>query len=278
MTAPPLTWLYVPADRPDRVEKALSSRAHAVIVDLEDAVAPAAKEAARAGIEVLLGSRVDRRVHVRVNALGTPWAEDDLAAVASLAGVAGVNLAKTEEPGHAVHAVACANGKAVHCLLESARAVEEAYAIARIEGVEGIGLGEADLAGETGAAPEGLDWARSRIVNASMAAGLGRPAQSVYANVRDLDGLRASCLHGRALGFLGRTAIHPGQLETIEAAYLPTDSEAERAQELVAGFAAQEEGGVGAYALADGSFVDAALVRAARTTVALAEAYGTSGA
>lgn len=277
MTAPPLTWLYVPADRPDRIEKALASRAHAVILDLEDAVAPAAKEAARAGIEEVLGSPLERRVHVRVNALGTPWAEDDLAAVASLAGVAGINLAKTDDPTQAADAVARANGKPVQCLLESARAVEEAYAIARVEGVAGIGLGEADLAGETGAAPEGLDWVRSRIVNASVAAGLGRPAQSVYAHVRDLDGLRASCLRGRALGFLGRTAIHPGQLETIEAAYLPTDAEAERARELVVDFAVQEEDGVGAYALDDGSFVDAALVRAAWTTVALAEAYGTSG-
>ncbi|HVV58687.1 MAG TPA: CoA ester lyase [Gaiellaceae bacterium] len=276
MTQPaPLTWLYVPADRPDRVEKALASRAHAVIVDLEDAVAPAAKEAARAGLPALLGDPVDRLVHVRVNALATPFALDDLAAAAELAGVAGVTVAKVEDAADAERAVELAGGKRVQCLIESARGVEHAYAIASVPGVTGISLGEADLGGETGASGTGLDWARSRIVNAACAAGLPRPPQSVYPNVRDLDGLRLSCVRGRELGHLGRTAIHPDQLPVIESVYLPTEAEAERARALVAGFDGRSDSGVGAYALDDGSFVDAALVRSARQVAALADRYGT---
>ena len=73
MTVPPLTWLYVPADRPDRVEKALASRAHAVIVDLEDAVAPDAKDLARAGLPSVLSAPLSKPVHVRVNLLESPW-------------------------------------------------------------------------------------------------------------------------------------------------------------------------------------------------------------
>jgi citrate lyase subunit beta/citryl-CoA lyase len=153
--------------------------------------------------------------------------------------------------------------------------VEHAYAIASVEGVTGVSLGEADLGGQTGAAGPGLDWARSRIVNAACAAGLPRPPQSVYANVRDLDGLRASCVHGRELGHLGRTAIHPDQLPVIESVYLPTAAEAERARAVVAGFDGQSDRGVGAYALDDGSFVDVALVRSARQVAALADRYGT---
>lgn len=276
MTQPaPLTWLYVPADRPDRVEKALASRAHAVIVDLEDAVAPAAKPAARAGLAALLGEPLDRLVHVRVNALATPFALDDLAAVALLAGVAGVTVAKVEEPAEAERAVELAGGKRVQCLLESARGVEHAYAIASVPGVTGVSLGEADFGGETGASGAGLDWARSRVVNAACAAGLPRPPQSVYANVRDLDGLRASCVHGRELGHLGRTAIHPDQLPVIESVYLPTAAEASRARAIVAEFDGRSDRGVGAYARDDGSFVDAALVRSARQAVALADRYGT---
>jgi citrate lyase subunit beta / citryl-CoA lyase len=271
----PLTWLYVPADRPDRIEKAIASRAHAVIVDLEDAVAPAAKRAARAGLDDLLGRSLDSVVYVRVNALATPFARDDLATVARLDGVTGVTVAKVETPVDARRAVELAGGKQVQCLVESALGVEHAFAIASVSGVTGISLGEADLGGETSASGRGLDWARSRIVNAACAAGLPRPPQSVYANVRDLDGLRASCLHGRELGHLGRTAIHPGQLPVIESVYLPSDAEAERARAFVAGFAERADQGVGAYALDDGSFVDAALVRSARELVALADRYGT---
>lgn len=261
----------MPADRPDRVEKALASRAHAVIVDLEDAVAPDAKGAAREGLSDLLAAPRERPVHLRVNALGTPWAADDLAAASELGGVAAIELPKTQTASDAQEAVARAGGKAVRCLVESARGVEHAYAIASVAGVAGIALGELDLAADTGASGHGLDWARARIVNASVAAGLGRPPQGVHPNIADLDGLRSSCLHGRTLGFLGRAAIHPVQLETIEAAFLPTAAEAESGRALLAGAASRREG---AYALEDGTLVDAAVVRAARVIVDLADAYG----
>lgn len=276
MTEPrPLTWLYVPADRPDRVEKAVASRAHAVIVDLEDAVAPAAKAAARAGLADLLAERLDRVVYVRVNALATGFGLDDLETVAGLAGVTGVTVAKVETPADAERAVRLSGGKLLQCLIESALGVEHAFAIGSVPGVSGISLGEADLGGEIGASGPGLDWARSRIVNAACAAGLPRPPQSVYANVRDLDGLRTSCLRGRELGHLGRTAVHPDQLPVIESVYLPSGVDVERARAFVARFDEQAEQGVGAYALDDGSFVDAALVRSARDLVGLADRYGT---
>jgi len=278
---PPLTWLYVPADRPDRIEKAIASRAHAVIVDLEDAVAPAAKEAARAGLAALLDMAQPKPVHVRINALGTSYAKDDLAVVAELRGVVAINVPKVERPEDVQRVTAelarRETAKPVHCLIESAAGVEAAFAIASCEGVGGISLGEADLAGETGATAGGLDWARSRVVNAACAAGLARPPQSVFPDVRDGAGLRESCRHGRMLGHLGRTAIHPAQLATIEEVYLPTAREAALARELVAGFDEQIAAGTGAYVLPDGAFVDAAFVRSAHMTLALAELYGTSG-
>jgi citrate lyase subunit beta / citryl-CoA lyase len=257
--APPLTLLYVPADRPDRVEKAFASAAHAVIVDLEDAVAPAAKAEARANLATLLGSRRDKPAYVRVNA----GDEADLEAVAGLP-LAGVYAPKVAGP-EGVPGLPLP----IHCLIESAAGVEAAYEIARLPGVAGISLGESDLRAETGASETGLDWARSRIVNAAVAAGLPRPPQSVYPHIRDLEGLSASCARGRELGHLGRAAIHPDQLPVIEQAYLPTDAELERARELLA----RE---LGASALADGSFVDAAILRQARQVAELAARYGTS--
>ncbi|AUH39024.1 HpcH/HpaI aldolase/citrate lyase family protein [Streptomyces sp. CMB-StM0423] len=153
-------------------------------------------------------------------------------------------------------------------LLESALGIERAYEIAAAHpAVRGIALGEADLRAELGVADDaGLAWPRSRAVVAARAAGLAPPAQSVYPDVADLDGLARSCAAGRALGFLGRTAIHPRQLPVIERAFLPTPGEVERAGEIVAAAAAD----AGALALPDGRFVDAAVVAEARRTLRLA--------
>jgi citrate lyase subunit beta / citryl-CoA lyase len=259
---PPLTWLYVPGDRPERVEKALASRAHAVIVDLEDGVAPAAKAAARAGLASLLGDRREKPVFVRVNA----GEGVDLEAVEALV-VDGVVAPKVAGPEDVP-----ATSLPVHCLIESAAGVEAAYAIASAPGVAGISLGESDLRSQTGALEAGLDWARARIVNAAVAAGLPRPPQSVYPKLGDLEGLAHSCRRGRELGHLGRTAIHPEQLEVIERAYLPSKDEVDHARQTIERLEAE----AGASALPGGEMVDAAMLGAARQIVALANRYGTA--
>lgn len=157
-------------------------------------------------------------------------------------------------------------------LLESALGVEHAYAVARAHpAVRGLALGEADLRADLGMREEaGLDWARGRVVVACRAAGLDAPVQSVHPDVRDEAGLAASCARGRALGFLGRAAIHPRQLPVIERAYLPLPAEVAAAEEIVAAAAAE----AGAQALPDGRFVDAAVVAAARRTLALGARRG----
>jgi citrate lyase subunit beta/citryl-CoA lyase len=264
VTVPPLTWLYVPADRPDRVEKAIASSAHAVIVDLEDGVAPAAKAEARALLLELLGRPRGKPVFVRVNAGDAA----DLAVVRELA-IDGIYLPKVAQPADLP-----ALDLPVHCLIESAAGVEAAYAIATAPGVAGISLGEADLRSETGALEAGLDWARSRIVNAAVAAGLPRPPQSVYPRVHDDEGLMRSCRRGRELGHLGRTAIHPDQLPIIERAYLPTKAEVARARDTVE----RLEAALGPDLLAGGEFIDTAMLGAARQILAIADRYGTSAA
>jgi citrate lyase subunit beta / citryl-CoA lyase len=272
---PPLTWLYAPASRPELVEKAIASRAHAVIVDLEDAVAPGAKEEARRALPGLLGGRLAKPVHVRVNRLDSPFGRADLEVAAALAGVTGIHLPKVEGPEDVLAALAALGAveRPLHCLIESARGIESAYAIASSHRlVGGLSLGEADLGNELGAEEDGLDWARSRTINAAVAAGLQRPPQSVYPRLRDDDGLARSCARGRALGHLGRTAIHPAQLPVIEAAYLPTEREVEEARALLAQLARDP----GAAVLDDGSFVDAAFRRRAELTAALGERYGTA--
>lgn len=262
MTAPPLTWLYAPASRPELVEKALASEAHAVIVDLEDAVSPDEKADARvAAVELLVGP-LEKTVYVRINGLATEWWEEDLAALEGL-GITGIVLPKVDARTDVDRIPATWS---VECLLESALGVLRAFEIASHPRVSGISLGEADLTAETGATE--LGWARSRVIFAAVAAGLQRPPQAVYTKVRDLDGLRISCAAGRALGHLGGKAIHPSQLPVIVEEYLPTVAEAHAAEELLAG-------GAGGRSHGD-RFVDAAALKQAHTTLALAGVYGTT--
>ncbi|MEW2392752.1 CoA ester lyase [Streptomyces venezuelae] len=274
MTTPsPLTWLYAPGDRPDVVAKALLAGADAVIVDLEDAVAPDRKEYARAATVEFLSSPQPLPVHVRVNALDGPLAEADLRAVAPLPGVAGLRLPKVTTRAEVIRVAeravpADGGAPALHALVESALGLEHAFAIATAHpALRGISIGEADLRADLGVRDDtGLDWARSRVVVAARAAGLAPPAQSVHPDIRDLAGLAASCARGRTLGFLGRAAIHPRQLPVIERAYLPTPAEIERAEEITKAAASDE----GALALPDGRFVDKAVVEGARRVLALA--------
>jgi citrate lyase subunit beta/citryl-CoA lyase len=269
---PPLTWLYVPGDRPDRVEKAIGSAAHAVIVDLEDGVAPESKEAARRNVRELLGRRREKPIYVRINSLRTTTGDADLAALRGLEGIDGVHIPKLERPEEVEAALGLlAEPRPIHGLIETAVGVEAAYDIAR-SGVAAISLGESDLRSETGALEAGLDWARSRIVNAAVAAGLPRPPQSVYPYLNDDEGLARSCVRGRELGHLGRSAIHPSQLPIIEQAYLPTDDEVARARATVE----RVEHVRGAATLAGGEFVDAAMLGAARQIVAIAARFGTA--
>ncbi|MFF9766570.1 HpcH/HpaI aldolase/citrate lyase family protein [Streptomyces sp. NPDC053086] len=263
----PLTWLYVPGDRPHVVAKALAAGADVVVIDLEDAVAPDRKECARAATAELLTQPQPVPVHVRINALDGPWAGADLAALAGLPGLSGLRLPKVTAPDQ-VRQVAVATPVPLYALLESALGIEHAYAIATAHpALRGISLGEADLRADLGVrADAGLDWPRSRVVVAARAAGLAPPPQSVHPDIRDLDALAASCARGRALGFLGRAAIHPRQLPVIERAYLPTPAEIEHAETITKAAAADQ----GAQALPDGRFIDAAVVAMARRTLSLA--------
>lgn len=268
LTAPPLTWLYAPGDRPRVVAKALAAGADVVVVDLEDAVAADRKEYARDATAELLTEPQPVPVHVRVNALDGPLAAGDLAALARLPGLAGLRLPKVTAPEQVTGVAEVTGGPPLYALLETALGVERAYRIAGAHpALRGIALGEADLRADLGVRGDaGLDWSRSRVVVAARAAGLAPPSQTVHPDTRDLEGLAASCAHGRALGFLGRAAIHPRQLPIIERAYLPTERELEEAETIVKAATVQP----GAQALPDGRFIDAAVVATARRTLSLA--------
>lgn len=252
----PLCALYVPGSRPDRFDKAAASGADVVILDLEDSVAPADRPAARAAVARWLPS-APLPVQVRVGAPGS----DDLAAdVDALPPDVPLRLPKVSSPMDLDEL----GGREVHVILETAMGIEQAFAIASHRVVASLALGEADLAADLGL--DGADafaWVRSRVVVAARAAGLAAPMMSAYAALDDHEGLAASCLAGRRLGFHGRTAVHPAQVPVIRAAFAPTDAEVSWARQVVG---ALEVSGVSR--LPDGSMVDAAMTRRARSILA----------
>ena len=284
----PIAALYAPASRPDRFVKALTSGADAIVVDLEDAVPARGKDAARDAVISLLTSLAHQgpqpqqapqvAVHVRINGFGSPWWERDAAALAELADrdpaarPAAVRLPKVEDPGQVRSVAALLGGQiALHCLIESARGLEAALDIARAHPcVAGIGLGEADLAGDLGVAAEtGLDWARSRIVVAARAAGLPSPAMSVYTRLDDAEGLYASCVAGRRAGFLGRAVLHPRQIPVVFRAFTPDRAEVAAAEATLDALGRADLLAGGTAVLPDGSFADRAMAEAAHRVLAL---------
>jgi citrate lyase subunit beta/citryl-CoA lyase len=272
---PILTSLYVPGDRPDRFAKALASDADTVIIDLEDSVAPNRKELARDAVRRFLDVPVRKPVQVRINALGSPWVDADLAAIASSTGLTGIRLPKVGSPddvASVTRKLPAGRSLGIHILIESARGLEAAFQIATADPlIASIALGEADLRSELRLTDDrGLAWARGRIVVAARAAGLPAPAMSVYTDLDDDAGLAASCREGRDLGFLGRAAIHPRQLAIIVDAFLPSAAEATEATELLAALAGATDAGRGMVVLPDGRFIDLAMADGARHVVELA--------
>ena len=273
MSRPIRSYLYVPGDDPRRIEKALATGADAVVLDLEDAVAPNRKEEARKNAAEMLQSEPAKPVFVRVNTLGSELAARDIDAVIG-SHLSGLRLPKIEsvesvrlvaETLEALH-----DDAGIQCLIESALGLELAFEIARShERVIGISLGEADLAADLGVRNEaGLLYARSRVVSASRAAGLPNPIQSVYTNVRDLDGLRRSTEEGKNMGFVGRSAIHPDQISIINEVFTPSEEEVAEARGLLDRLEGEAASGTGAFVLEDGRFVDRAVVESAHRTLA----------
>lgn len=268
MTGAPRSWLYVPGHRTDRVTKALTAGADAVVVDLEDAVPADAKVAAREAAVALLADRAalpsGTRLWVRINSPATDEGRADIAALAGLP-VDGLRIPRADDPA-LVREVAERTGAPLQLLIESARGLARAAELAGAhELVRGIGLGEADLSADLLVdRDEGLTWARGAVVVAARAAGLPSPVQSVWTDVADVDGLRASSRVGRATGFFGRSVIHPRQLAVVHEVFTPSSEEVDAALAVVRTAEDAAARGEAAALDAQGRFVDPAVVARAR--------------
>jgi citrate lyase subunit beta / citryl-CoA lyase len=260
----PLAWLFAPADDRRKLDSASRCGAEAVIADLEDAVAPERKDAAREQASAFLdGAHGEQRRLVRVNDPSTERGRADLERLRERSPNAIVMVPKASV---ATIALARAAGSRVVALVETARGVCELERIATLEGVLAIALGTVDLAAELGLGelPDGLELlhVRSRVV---LACALGSiPAiDGVHLQVGDDDGLSREARRARALGFAAKLCIHPKQLAPVRDAFTPSAAERERAQRVVDAYERSLAGLRGA-ALLDGEMVDLATVRRAR--------------
>ncbi|MEV7087485.1 CoA ester lyase [Streptomyces sp. NPDC093085] len=256
------TLLFVPGDRPDRFAKAAASGADLVIIDLEDAVAPADKEAARSHAGAWL-ARGERAV-VRVNPPGTPWHEADLATAAEHA--CPVMVPKAEQPETLKQITA---GTSARCplipLIETALGIERSPELCAVPGAVRAAFGNVDLAAQLGVAPDdhtALTYARSRLVLASVATGAHPPIDGVTTAMRDPDALHEDTAHARRLGFTGKLCVHPDQVAPVAAAFTPAPDELRWARRVL-------EVGESVTTL-DGQMVDRPVLERARSVLARA--------
>jgi citrate lyase subunit beta/citryl-CoA lyase len=275
------SYLYVPGDRSDLVEKALARHeADALIIDLEDAVATTRKTAARRLVQDLLataGADGQPEVWVRVNP--GPAGLEEVAALATPA-LRGFCLAKAEAVDVRAAARACAEVEptigarvsplVLMPLLETATSVLDVDTIARCARVSALQVGEADLAAELGWAPRGtgLEHVRATVALASAAASLAPPVAPVDPRFDDVDAFRESTIALRDLGYGSRACIHPAQLAVVNEVFTPTADELDRARMAVESFDAAVAAGTAVLG-EGGEMVDAATVRRARRTLAL---------
>lgn len=280
--------LYVPGSNARALEKASGLAADVVIFDLEDAVGPDEKDAARDRVVAAAASGAfgTRELVVRINGLDTPWGRQDVAAVVG-ARPAALLVPKVQRPEQlqaVAQAIAEAGGGgrcAIWAMIETPRAIVELGTIARAAQDPEIPLtcfvaGTNDLVMNTRASLDenrmaALYWLSS-IVTAARAFGLD-VLDGVYNNFRDAEGFTAECRQGRMLGMDGKTLIHPGQIETANDIFAPTAQEVARARKILAAFGLPENQGKGVISL-EGEMVELLHAEIARRTVAVADAIG----
>ncbi|MCX7645117.1 MAG: CoA ester lyase [Rhodobacteraceae bacterium] len=261
-----VTFLFVPADRPGRFGKAFAAGADRVIVDLEDAVRPEAKAAARAAV---VTSDLDwDRVVLRISDAASPVFAEDLAFLARCPAAA-VMLPKAEMP-EALARVRAAAGREVELIpqIETARGLAALPALLAVPGVCRAAFGHLDFALDIGAAPEweALLLARSRLVLESRLAGALPPIDGITADLADPALAGAEAAAARRLGFGGKLVIHPAQVAPVARAFAPTEAERAWAERVLAALA----GGTAGAVAVDGQMVDRPVAEAARRILARA--------
>ena len=263
----PRSYLFVPANRPERFEKAIASGAHEVIIDLEDAVPKLEKVIARKAAADWFSQ--NKPALVRLNGSSTEWFADDVK-LCNLPGVQGVVLPKCETT-HEIGIVAqgCGHKPRILPIIESAQGFWNALAVARAPFVDCLIFGSIDLQLDLGISGDGheLDHFRSQLVLISRLGGINSPVDGICAAIHDAERLRTETLSARRFGFGGKLCIHPKQVSVINQSFLPSPEEVTWARRVID--AASAAGGA-ALAL-DGAMVDRPIIARAEAILKQSE-------
>ncbi|HEY3777232.1 MAG TPA: CoA ester lyase [Rhizomicrobium sp.] len=270
--------LYMPGSNPRAIEKARTLAADALILDLEDAVAPEAKDDARAQVcaAMEVGGFGKREVVIRINALGTRWGGADLGrAIAAKPDAILVPKVSSPSDLRPVQAALAATDVALWAMIETPRAILDIGAIAAAGGnlacfVMGTNDLIKELRGVHSRPRNNLAAALGLSVAAARAYGLA-VIDGVFNDIADADGFRGSCAEGRAFGFDGKTLIHPSQIAVCNEIFAPSPQEVETARKVIEAFARPENAGKGAIALG-GRMVERLHFDIARETIARTDA------
>lgn len=243
------SYLFAPANRPERYAKALESGADAVIVDLEDAVALPQKEEARATLaRWLRGNGPQPRLWVRINAADTVWHGDDLLTFSALS-MAGIVLPKAEE-AKTLSSIArrLGPGRGLIALIESAAGLAAMREIAAVPGVQRLAFGsidaQVDLGMQCGPEEEELMHFRMEMVMASRLAGIAPPIDGVTTDFNDDAFLARMVQRARRMGFGAKLCIHPKQVEGVRRGFMPGEQELAWAEEVMAAVRASDGGAI----------------------------------
>lgn len=270
--------LYLPGSNARAIAKARTLPADGIIFDLEDAVAPDAKVAARAMVRDALAERAAfgrRELLVRVNGLDTEWGRQDLAAMAG-SGADGILLSKVESVQAIDQAVALLGEAAappLWCMMETPRGILRAEAIADHPRVCGLVMGTSDLTKDLAARHTAMRLpllaSLGLCLLAARAAGIPI-LDGVHLDLEDEEGFEAACRQGAELGFDGKTLIHPRQIAPANARFGPSTAELAWAQRIIAAFGEAEAAGKGVV-LVEGRLVEGLHIAEARRLLAIAE-------
>lgn len=259
------SYLFVPGDRPERFDKALASGAHAVILDLEDAVQPERKPQAREAVRQWL-AQAQQPVWVRINPSDTSWYEEDCSLLA-LPAVRGVMLPKAQAvPSLQRLTAQLREGQHVIPLVESVAGWFEALALARVPGVLRLAFGSVDFMSDSGIQGEGdeMNSVRTQLVLVSKLAGIQAPIDGVSVAIDDAVQLDADVRRSRRFGFGAKLCIHPKQVAGVHTGFAPTAAEVAWARRVVEALAA---GPLGAITV-DGKMVDKPIALLAQAILA----------
>jgi len=261
------TFLFVPGDRPDRFHKAAASGADVVVLDLEDAVAPARKDEARERVRAWLDA--GHPSAVRLNAVGAPWHADDIAMITGYHRAAPVvMIPKAEEPEELESlSRTLPAGTRIIPLIETAAGITRAALLCAVAKVVRPAFGSVDLAAQLGvdyASHDALRYSRSALVLAAAAAGCAGPIDGVTTSLADESSLRADLEHAIALGFTAKLCIHPRQVAVANHRLTPSHTDVEWAAQVVAA------AGDGSVTVLDGQMIDRPVLARARAILARA--------